>query len=1151
MRTIVIAITIVVNISAMLWGGAVAQDLSLEEVEVDHALTFEFLTPHTDWARPYAGGKMRVLFFCSGHGTEPRECVELMERFDIEAKAIFWAQNVDSPMMGWHGGATGRRRLIDLMQQKWDCFVFFNIAVDNLPSEAQHNLLKSIAEGAGILLVAGNNDARVLKEKASLKELPQLLKPTTGVTAFTMGKGRGVRFVQRPAINYHEGWEVEDDYWHEQLGRAMVWVTNRQPSVHIEAHVTKPEFARNEIGQSLKLRFIGKPVGKQLTLDARIRRPADEPIQWPTTSLTPDAAIEFPIPMLSAGEYHADVRAISSAGVESWTTVPFRVTASRSVSAINLEQDWGEIGDRVRGNVTLNGPAVPGENIRIRLMDRRRREIVRRDIKPTGDKAAFDIPIEPWMPMLITVEAQVREGNAEVCRTWTYFHVTKRNRGRFNFLVWDTPTGTLAPYAEESLARCGTTLQLNWGNPPPYLGAFDVAYVPYTMRIASSAKTAQGIMQPFCWNDEAAVRDYATGLAKNHLPARQHGVFAYSLGDENETRGCCLSPHCIRAYRDYLEQSYGDLQALNASWNTNFTDWQQVGISSPTDNDEATALNAGNYPRWFDRQAFKSYNYVKYCQKYAKAFAAIDPQAKTGFEGAGGFATGDDLDLIARSVTFWSPYPGTADEVIRSIAPRAMPRGNWMGYSKDATSLLAQYWRMVMRGSDAVWWWRWDCIGAFHGWLAPDLRPYPAVKDILVETQVLRNGLGDLLLQSERLDDGIAILYSYPSSFAARVAEGASYGIQDYENAHIRFHTILRELGLQFRYVTDRMVRQGEVDLGKYKVLILPRSEAISVKESQAIHDFVARGGTVIADVRPGLYDEHCKGRPQSVLDDLFGVTRTGKATQKLARLATTEKSHLAMQLDDARVDPTIRVTSPNAVSLATAATVPAMIVNSWGKGKAVLLNFSAASCPDPGLLATREEIAEFFQNLLSQAGVAAAVAVKNSTGKRARGLEIVRWQNGDAQIVGLMHLAPGSQEVNVVFDGGRKVFIYDLRTGQAAGQQDRIALTLRLAHPTWLVLLPQPAPAAAITLDLASAPRGHVVKASLSVPDSHATHVFRIHVQAGDRNLDWLNQNVLVGREPKTFDLPVAHNDPVGRYVVVATDLFTGQPSKATFTVQ
>jgi hypothetical protein len=31
-----------------------------------------------------------------------------------------------------------------------------------------------------------------------------------------------------------------------------------------------------------------------------------------------------------------------------------------------------------------------------------------------------------------------------------------------------------------------------------------------------------------------------------------------------------------------------------------------------------------------------------------------------------------------------------------------------MGYTKDADSLLQKYWRMVTRGMDSVWWWRWE-----------------------------------------------------------------------------------------------------------------------------------------------------------------------------------------------------------------------------------------------------------------------------------------------------------------------------------------------------------------------------------------------------------------------------------------------------------
>ncbi|MBM4081629.1 MAG: hypothetical protein FJ278_18135, partial [Planctomycetes bacterium] len=66
------------------------------EIEAEHNVVSEFVTPHTAWAKPYALGKTRALFFVRGHGTDPREVCELMQRFDLDAKMVFWARIVDT-----------------------------------------------------------------------------------------------------------------------------------------------------------------------------------------------------------------------------------------------------------------------------------------------------------------------------------------------------------------------------------------------------------------------------------------------------------------------------------------------------------------------------------------------------------------------------------------------------------------------------------------------------------------------------------------------------------------------------------------------------------------------------------------------------------------------------------------------------------------------------------------------------------------------------------------------------------------------------------------------------------------------------------------------------------------------------------------------
>ena len=60
-----------------------------------------------------------------------------------------------------------------------------------------------------------------------------------------------------------------------------------------------------------------------------------------------------------------------------------------------------------------------------------------------------------------------------------------------------------------------------------------------------------------------------------------------------------------------------------------------------------------------------------------------------------------------------------------------------------------------------------------------------------------------------------------------------------------------------------------------------------------------------------------------------------------------------------------------------------------------------------------------------------------------------------------------------------------------------------------------------------------------------------RIRAQAGDRPLDWLDQNIVVGREPRQIEIPVAYNDPPGEYEIRAVDLFTNESVTARLTVR
>ena len=649
-----------------------AQDAA--ELEVDHNVNSEFTTPHTDWATPYALGKTRVLFFVRGHGTDPREVIELKQRFDLDPQMVFWARVVDSTQEGWHGAENGLRRMSRLLDQKWDAFVFLGIPLERLPTEQQYKLLKAVIGGAGLVFV-GSDDKRVLKPQNAIKPLPPELAAAGG-DPFRIKNGRGVRLPAQPSIAYRPGWETDYDYWQARLGRVILWAAGKAPVLQLAATTTAADVARATLPAPLvSLSWQAPAAAGALRWDCALRRADGWTQKLPASAVsTADGAARVTIPVLRAGAYHLDAIARSSRGVEDFATVPFAVTSPRLVTGLTLDRDWGEIGEKLAGKIACAGDlSAADERLQVSLFDRRGRELMRQVVGPVTTSATFAFPIEDWLPMLVRVQATLVNGTGELASAWQFAKVTQRHRGQYNFVMWDVPGGTLAPYGEESLARNGVTVHLTGTPAPPaFMSAYDIAYVPYTTRILAE-RDADGVMKPACWNDEAMIQAHVDAIARRYVPARQHGVFVYSLGDEGDVRGSCLSPQCLAAYQRYLEGEYGDIKALNASWGTSYPSFDTVKLGKPDDNDEREAFRTGNYPRWFDRQAYQSYNFCKLCERFGKGFRTIDPQSRCGFEGAGTFGAADDLDGFVRSNTFWSPYPGTADEVVRSIAPAGLP----------------------------------------------------------------------------------------------------------------------------------------------------------------------------------------------------------------------------------------------------------------------------------------------------------------------------------------------------------------------------------------------------------------------------------------------------------------------------------------------
>lgn len=70
-------------------------------------------------------------------------------------------------------------------------------------------------------------------------------------------------------------------------------------------------------------------------------------------------------------------------------------------------------------------------------------------------------------------------------------------------------------------------------------------------------------------------------------------------------------------------------------------------------------------------------------------------------------------------------------------------------------------------------------------------------------------------------------------------------------------------------------------DLAKYKVVILPNTACLDERQVQAIRDYVAGGGGLVASLDASLCDEFGNPREDFALADVFGVSRKGVTAAK------------------------------------------------------------------------------------------------------------------------------------------------------------------------------------------------------------------------------------------------------------------------------
>jgi hypothetical protein len=368
-----------------------------------------------------------------------------------------------------------------------------------------------------------------------------------------------------------------------------------------------------------------------------------------------------------------------------------------------------------------------------------------------------------------------------------------------------------------------------------------------------------------------------------HDQSRFHPLF-YNLADEAGIGDLAaawdadIAPASLAAMRQWLKTQYADVAALNRQWGTAFADWDAV---VPELTSAAMRRTDDNYSAWADFKAWMDIAFARAVRAGTDAVHRADATALAGLEGGqvpgwGGY----DYSLLAPAVDVMEIYEyGGSLDLALAANPQLIALRTSFATGPRATH---DAWHNLLHGGRGIVVW-----DAQDDVVLPDGSAGPRGVAIAELVASLR-AVAPAVMAAAPSFDPVAVLYSQ-ASFRTRWMldqrpKGAAWNSRDaareYEDNAWRAsrRQVLERLAaiaVQPRILSSGMLEAGALRRDGLRVLILPHAIALSETEAAEIRAFAERGGSVLADTEPGVFDQHSRRLPAP---SLAGIARVPEA---------------------------------------------------------------------------------------------------------------------------------------------------------------------------------------------------------------------------------------------------------------------------------
>lgn len=358
------------------------------------------------------------------------------------------------------------------------------------------------------------------------------------------------------------------------------------------------------------------------------------------------------------------------------------------------------------------------------------------------------------------------------------------------------------------------------------------------------------------------------------------------------------------AFRAFLKNKYETLDQLNKTWGTVFwnqeyTDWQQVHLPRPTNN------NTHNPHLLLDYRRFISESVISFCSMQVDILRAhLDPRMFITTNGMFGHLDNHRMTKDCLDVYTYDSYPDFGFELSRAFNPASLNDRKWSRNLAEVRSICPHFgimeqqsgangwvnrmeapaprpgqlklWSMqsIAHGADFISYFRWrTCTFGtemyWHGILAYDNRDSRQLREVKEVSQLMEK------LQPVAGADSaasVALVKDYDNVWDAEIdvwhqrlsgpSEKAVF------EAAQRTHT-----PFDFLYLQEDTTL---ADLQKYAVLIYPHALILTEKRVQLLKAYVEQGGTLIVGCRTGQKDAN----GQCVMQPMPGLLSCMTGTQ-------------------------------------------------------------------------------------------------------------------------------------------------------------------------------------------------------------------------------------------------------------------------------